>query len=129
MPIWRTEDGIEEMLIGSVEELYAEIEKSIAAGFQKENPFKGFVVGNMSEENYDLVDLHKNVVDNIVLVSPSGKLMKRESDLIDVWFDSGAMPYAQWHYPFEYPPQSSQREEVSNIPKYQTCLLYTSRCV
>ncbi|GAA4067444.1 isoleucine--tRNA ligase [Flavobacterium cheonanense] len=101
LPIWRTEDGTEEMLIGSVEELYSEIEKSIAAGFQKENPFKGFVVGNMSEENYDLVDLHKNVVDNIVLVSPSGKLMKRESDLIDVWFDSGAMPYAQRHYPFE----------------------------
>jgi isoleucyl-tRNA synthetase len=101
LPIWRTEDGTEEMLIGSVEELYSEIEKSIAAGFQKENPFKGFVVGNMSEENYDLVDLHKNVVDNIILVSPPGKPMKRESDLIDVWFDSGAMPYAQWHYPFE----------------------------
>jgi isoleucyl-tRNA synthetase len=101
LPIWRTEDGTEEILIGSVEELYSEIEKSIAAGFQLENPFKGFVVGNMSEENYDLVDLHKNVVDNIVLVSPSGKEMKRESDLIDVWFDSGAMPYAQWHYPFE----------------------------
>ena len=101
LPIWRTEDGTEEMLIGSVEELYAEIEKSIAAGFQLENPFQGFVVGNMSEENYDLVDLHKNVVDKIVLVSPSGKMMKRESDLIDVWFDSGAMPYAQWHYPFE----------------------------
>ncbi len=101
LPIWRTEDGTEEILIGSVEELYSEIEKSIAAGFQKENPFKGFEVGNMSEENYDLVDLHKNVVDNIVLVSLSGKLMKRESDLIDVWFDSGAMPYAQWHYPFE----------------------------
>ena len=101
LPIWRTEDGTEEMLIGSVEELYSEIEKSIAAGFQKENPFKGFVVGNMSEENYDLVDLHKNVVDGITLVSPSGKAMKRESDLIDVWFDSGAMPYAQWHYPFE----------------------------
>ncbi len=101
LPIWRTEDGTEEMLIGSVEELIQEIEKSIAAGFQSENPFKGFEVGNMSEENYDLVDLHKNVVDNIVLVSPSGKPMKRESDLIDVWFDSGAMPYAQWHYPFE----------------------------
>jgi isoleucyl-tRNA synthetase len=101
LPIWRTEDGTEEMLIGSVEELYTEIEKSIAAGFQSENPFKGFEVGNMSEENYDLVDLHKNVVDTIVLVSPSGKEMKRESDLIDVWFDSGAMPYAQWHYPFE----------------------------
>lgn len=101
LPIWRTEDKTEEICIGSVEELHTEIEKSIAAGFQKENPFKGFEVGNMSEENYDLVDLHKNVVDNIVLVSPSGKPMKRESDLIDVWFDSGAMPYAQWHYPFE----------------------------
>ena len=101
LPIWRTDDKTEEVLIGSVEELYNAIEKSIAAGFQKENPFQGFVVGNMSEENYDLVDLHKNVVDNIVLVSPSGKPMKRESDLIDVWFDSGAMPYAQWHYPFE----------------------------
>ena len=101
LPIWRTEDKTEEICIGSVEELYAEIEKSIAAGFQKENPFKGFVVGNMSEENYDLVDLHKNVVDDIVLVSATGKPMKRETDLIDVWFDSGAMPYAQWHYPFE----------------------------
>lgn len=101
LPIWRTEDKTEEVLIGSVEELYNEIEKSIAAGFQSVNPFQGFVVGNMSEENYDLVDLHKNVVDNIILVSPSGKPMKRESDLIDVWFDSGAMPYAQWHYPFE----------------------------
>lgn len=101
LPIWRTEDKTEEVLIGSVEELYNAIEKSIAAGFQSTNPFQGFVIGNMSEENYDLVDLHKNVVDNIVLVSPSGKPMKRESDLIDVWFDSGAMPYAQWHYPFE----------------------------
>jgi len=101
LPIWRTEDGTEEMIIGSVAELYAEIEKSIAAGFQSANPFQGFVVGNMSEANYDLVDLHKNVVDNVVLVSTSGKPMKRESDLIDVWFDSGAMPYAQWHYPFE----------------------------
>lgn len=101
LPIWRTEDKTEEICIGSVEELYSEIEKSIAAGFQNENPFKGFEVGNMSEINYDLVDLHKNVVDAITLVSPSGKPMKRESDLIDVWFDSGAMPYAQWHYPFE----------------------------
>jgi len=101
LPIWRTEDKKEEVLIGSVEELYNAIEKSIAAGFQKENPFKGFEIGNMSEENYDLIDLHKNVVDQIVLVSPSGKPMMRESDLIDVWFDSGAMPYAQWHYPFE----------------------------
>ncbi|MCL9769366.1 isoleucine--tRNA ligase [Flavobacterium sp. HXWNR69] len=101
LPIWRSEDGTEEMLVGSVEELYNEIEKSIAAGFQAENPYKGFKIGDMSEANYDLVDLHKNVVDNIVLVSPSGKPMKRETDLIDVWFDSGAMPYAQWHYPFE----------------------------
>ncbi|MFN3752605.1 isoleucine--tRNA ligase [Flavobacterium sp.] len=101
LPIWRTEDKQEEVLIGSVEELYNAIEKAIAAGVETTNPFKGFEVGNMSEENYDLVDLHKNVVDNITLVSPSGKPMKRESDLIDVWFDSGAMPYAQWHYPFE----------------------------
>ncbi|WP_231459063.1 MULTISPECIES: isoleucine--tRNA ligase [unclassified Pedobacter] len=101
LPIWRTEDKKEEVLIGSVEELYNAIEKSIAAGFQKENPFKGFEIGNMSEENYNLIDLHKNVVDGITLVSPSGKPMRRESDLIDVWFDSGAMPYAQWHYPFE----------------------------
>jgi isoleucyl-tRNA synthetase len=101
LPIWRNEEGTEEILIGSVEELYNEIEKSVAAGFQKENPFKAFQIGNMSEANYELVDLHKNVVDKIVLVSPSGKPMQRESDLIDVWFDSGAMPYAQWHYPFE----------------------------
>ena len=101
LPIWRTEDGTEEMIVGSVEELYNEIEKAIAAGIQKENPFKGFEIGNMAESNYDLVDLHKNVVDAIVLVSPSGKPMQRESDLIDVWFDSGSMPYAQWHYPFE----------------------------
>jgi isoleucyl-tRNA synthetase len=101
LPIWRTEDKQEEILIGSVEELYREIEKSIAAGFQKTNPFAGFEIGNMSEANYDLIDLHKNVVDEITLVSASGKPMQRESDLIDVWFDSGAMPYAQWHYPFE----------------------------
>ena len=101
LPIWRTEDKKEEVLIGSVEELYNAIEKSIEAGFQKENPFKGFEIGNMSETNYDLIDLHKNVVDQITLVSASGQPMKRESDLIDVWFDSGAMPYAQWHYPFE----------------------------
>ncbi|HAH53800.1 MAG TPA: isoleucine--tRNA ligase, partial [Flavobacterium sp.] len=110
LPIWRNEEGTEEILIGSVEELYNEIEKSIAAGFQKENPFKGFEIGNMDEANYDLVDLHKNVVDEITLVSASGKPMKREADLIDVWFDSGSMPYAQWHYPFESPPQPSQRE-------------------
>ncbi|ADX68124.1 isoleucine--tRNA ligase [Weeksella virosa] len=101
LPVWRTEDGEEEIIIGSVEELVQEIEKSIAVGIQKENPFKDFEVGNMSEENYDLIDLHKNVVDEITLVSASGKPMKREADLIDVWFDSGAMPYAQVHYPFE----------------------------
>ncbi|AWH84305.1 isoleucine--tRNA ligase [Flavobacterium album] len=101
LPIWRTEDKTEEMIIGSVEELFNGIEKAVEAGLMAENPFKGFEPGNMSEENYDLVDLHKNVVDKIVLVSPSGKPMHREADLIDVWFDSGAMPYAQWHYPFE----------------------------
>ncbi len=101
LPIWRSETGDEEILIGSVEELYNEIEKSISAGFQTSNPFAGFEIGNMSEQNYDLIDLHKNVVDKITLVSASGKPMKRESDLIDVWFDSGSMPYAQWHYPFE----------------------------
>lgn len=101
LPVWRTEDKKEELVVGSVEELYNEIEKSVAAGMQQGNPFSGFEIGNMSEENYDKVDLHKNVVDGIVLVSPSGKPMKRETDLIDVWFDSGAMPYAQWHYPFE----------------------------
>ena len=111
LPIWRTEDGTEEVLIGSVEELYNAIEKAIAAGFQSENPFKGFEIGNMSEENYDLVDLHKNVVDAITLVSPSGKPMKREADLIDVWFDSGAMPYAQWHYPFENKDKIDQNKD------------------
>ena len=101
LPIWRSEDLKEEKIIGSVEELVNEIEKSISAGLMTENPFKGFEIGNMSEENYDLIDLHKNIVDNIILVSETGKPMKRESDLIDVWFDSGAMPYAQLHYPFE----------------------------
>ena len=91
----------EEKIIGSVEELINEIEKSVAAGLMSENPFKGFEIGNMSNENYAKIDLHKNIVDEIVLVSDSGKPMKRESDLIDVWFDSGAMPYAQLHYPFE----------------------------
>ncbi|QXU47749.1 isoleucine--tRNA ligase [Chryseobacterium sp. D764] len=101
LPIWRTDDLKEEKIIGSVEELYNEIEKSIAAGLMTENPFQGFIIGNMAESNYELVDLHKNVVDKIVLVSDSGKAMRRESDLIDVWFDSGSMPYAQLHYPFE----------------------------
>lgn len=101
LPIWRTEDKQEEIIIGSVQELKEEIQKAIDAGFMKEDIFANFEVGNMSDENYNKIDLHKNVVDVITLVSPSGKPMKRESDLIDVWFDSGAMPYAQWHYPFE----------------------------
>ena len=101
LPIWRTEDLKEQKVIGSVEELVTEIQKSIDAGFMTENPFKDFEVGNMSAENYAKIDLHKNIVDAITLVSDSGKPMKRESDLIDVWFDSGSMPYAQLHYPFE----------------------------
>lgn len=101
LPIWRTEDRKEEIIIGSVEELQAEIAKSIEAGFMDKSPFEGFVAGDFSDENYDKIDLHKNVVDQVVLVSPQGKPMKREADLIDVWFDSGSMPYAQWHYPFE----------------------------
>ncbi|MGB5378085.1 isoleucine--tRNA ligase [Muriicola sp.] len=101
LPIWRTEDGTEEVIIGSVAELKEEISKAVKAGFMAEDVFAAFEVGNMEEANYDTIDLHKNVVDAIVLVSSSGKPMKRESDLIDVWFDSGSMPYAQWHYPFE----------------------------
>jgi isoleucyl-tRNA synthetase len=101
LPIWRSEDLKEQKVIGSVEELVTEIQKSIDAGFMTENPFKDFEVGNMSAENYAKIDLHKNIVDAITLVSDSGKPMKRESDLIDVWFDSGSMPYAQLHYPFE----------------------------
>ena len=103
LPIWRTEDNSEEICIGSVEELYNEIEKSLAAGFMKSNPYKdkGFVPGEYNGENYDKIDLHRPYVDDIILVSKDGKPMKREADLIDVWFDSGAMPYAQIHYPFE----------------------------
>jgi len=101
LPIWRTEDGSEEMIIGSVEELKIEIQKSIEAGFMDVDIFEDFEIGNMSETNYDKIDLHKNIVDSIILVSKSGKQMSRETDLIDVWFDSGSMPYAQWHYPFE----------------------------
>lgn len=101
LPIWRTEDGKEEIIIGSIAELKEEMKKSVEAGLMKEDIYADFVVGDMSEENYDQVDLHKNVVDKIILVSPSGKPMKREADLIDVWFDSGAMPTAQWHYPQE----------------------------
>jgi len=103
LPIWRTEDGSSEICIESVEELYNEIEKAVAAGVMAENPYKkvGFVPGEYTQENYDKIDLHRPYVDDITLVSADGQPMKRESDLIDVWFDSGAMPYAQIHYPFE----------------------------
>lgn len=101
LPIWRSDDGKEERIIGSVAELKEAMAEAVSAGFMEADLFADFVVGDMSEENYAKVDLHKNIVDQITLVSPSGKPMKRESDLIDVWFDSGSMPYAQWHYPFE----------------------------
>jgi isoleucyl-tRNA synthetase len=112
LPIWRDEDGKAEKCIGSVEELYNEIEKAVAVGVMKENPLKtnGFVPGDMSKENYDRIDLHRPYVDNIVLVSEEGKPMKREADLIDVWFDSGSMPYAQIHYPFENRDLIDKRE-------------------
>jgi len=108
LPIWKTEDGKQLKTIGSIEELKNEIKKSIEAGFMTEDIYADFVIGDMSEENYEKVDLHKNIVDQITLVSEDGKPMNRESDLIDVWFDSGSMPYAQWHYPFEH------KEEVEN---------------
>jgi len=101
LPIWRTEDGKEEICIGSVKELKMEMAKAVKAGVLAKDIFEDFEVGNNSKENYAKIDLHKNIVDEIVLVSASGQPMKRESDLIDVWFDSGSMPYAQWHYPFE----------------------------
>lgn len=101
LPIWRTADGKEAKIIGSVEELKSEMSKSIAAGLMEEDIFPDFVIGDMGDENYEKIDLHKNIVDKIILVSASGQPMQRETDLIDVWFDSGAMPYAQWHYPFE----------------------------
>ena len=103
LPIWRTEDGKEEKCIGSVEELFAEIEKAVKAGLMESNPYKakGFQPGDYTKANYDKIDLHRPYVDEVILVSDSGKPMKRETDLIDVWFDSGSMPYAQIHYPFE----------------------------
>ena len=110
LPIWRTEDGKEEIIIGSVEQLKKEMTRSVEAGLMKSEAFKDFEVGNMTEENYDKIDLHKNIVDQIVLVSDTGKPMKRENDLIDVWFDSGSMPYAQWHYPFENKELIDKRE-------------------
>lgn len=112
IPIWSTEEGDERIIIDSAATLKAECDKAVAAGQMTENPLKNFVVGDMSESNYAQIDFHKNYVDKIVLVSPSGKPMKRESDLIDVWFDSGAMPYAQWHYPFE------NKEMVDNRTGY-----------
>lgn len=108
IPIWTSEDKKEQICISSVEQLKAECIKSIEAGFMTKNPFDSFEIGDMSKENYDTFDLHKNFVDSVILVSPSGQPMTREADLIDVWFDSGSMPYAQWHYPFE------NKEEVEN---------------
>ncbi|MCF8357551.1 MAG: isoleucine--tRNA ligase [Prolixibacteraceae bacterium] len=119
LPIWRTEGGTEEICIGSAEELMNEIEKSIKAGFMDKNPYEGFEVGNNTKENYEKVDFHRPYVDDIVLVSPSGKKMFRELDLIDVWFDSGAMPYAQAHWPFSLPPTPSQGGGECP-PKYRT---------
>ena len=115
LPIWRTDPSTssgpaEEIIIGSVEELMMEIQKSIDAGFMTKNPFAEFESGNMTKENYAKIDLHKNIVDEIILVSPSGKPMNRESDLIDVWFDSGSMPYAQLHYPFENKEMIDERK-------------------
>ncbi|MGY8943615.1 MAG: isoleucine--tRNA ligase, partial [Flavobacteriales bacterium] len=110
LPIWRTEDGKEEICVGSVAELKNEMAKAVAAGVLAKDIFEDFEVGNMSEENYAKIDLHKNIVDEIVLVSASGQPMKRESDLIDVWFDSGSMPYAQWHYPFENKQKIDENE-------------------
>lgn len=101
LPVWRTEDGAEEICIGSVEELKKELDKSVAKGFMKSNPLASFIPGNNTKENYDTFDLHKPYADDYILASPSGNKMYRENDLIDVWFDSGAMPYAQLHYPFE----------------------------
>lgn len=110
LPIWRTEDGSEEKCIGSVEELYNEIEKAVKAGLMESNPYKGFHPGEYTQENYGKIDLHRPYVDDIILVSENGKPMKRETDLIDVWFDSGAMPYAQIHYPFENKEVLDNRE-------------------
>ena len=101
LPIWRTEDGDEELCIGSLQQLKEEIARAVKAGVMTADPYASFDPADMSDANYDRVDLHRPYADNIVLVSPGGKPMKRETDLIDVWFDSGAMPYAQWHYPFE----------------------------
>lgn len=112
IPIWSTEEGDERLCISSIEQLKTECDKSVKAGFMQSNPLVGFVPNDFSDANYAQVDLHKNYVDSIILVSESGKAMKRESDLIDVWFDSGSMPYAQWHYPFE------NKELIDNAKAY-----------
>src|SRR5699024_1438453 len=109
LPIWRSQDKTEEIIIGSVEELKKEMSKAVKAGFIDKDIFEDFIVNDFSEENYEQIDLHKNIVDQIVLCSNNGKPMYREADLIDVWFDSGSMPYAQWHYPFE------NKEKVEKI--------------
>ena len=118
LPIWRTEDGSEIKCIGSVEDLMKEIDAAVAAGVMDKNIFEGFEIGNNSKENYEKIDLHRPFVDDIFLVSPTGKKMFREPDLIDVWFDSGAMPYAQHHYPFSLPPTPSKEGGVR--PSFQT---------
>jgi isoleucyl-tRNA synthetase/very-short-patch-repair endonuclease len=120
LPIWRTEDGSEEICIGSTEELTKGIEKAIEAGFMEENPYEGFKPGDNSKENYDIIDLHKPYIDKVVLVSPSGQKMFREPDLIDVWFDSGSMPFSQNHYPFEAAPSNSPQGGGEEAPSWQT---------
>ena len=113
LPIWRTEDGKQERIIDSIATLKKEVQKSIDAGLMDENPLAGFEEDDMTDANYEQVDLHKNHVDQLVLVSEDGEPMKRESDLIDVWFDSGSMPYAQWHYPFEKPESRMQADFIA----------------
>ena len=101
LPLWRTDDGKETKVIGSITELKEAIEISVGNGLMDENPFADFNEGDFSDKNYNLVDIHKNIVDKLILSGSNGQPMRRESDLVDVWFDSGSMPYAQWHYPFE----------------------------
>ena len=116
LPIWITEDGLEEICIGSTKELISEIDKAMETGFMDENPYEGFEVGNNTKENYDKADLHKPYVDKIILVSPTGQKMFRDPDLIDVWFDSGAMPFAQHHYPFENPDLLKTNQKTPLFP-------------
>ena len=123
LPIWATEDRSELKCIGSVAELRAEAEKAVAAGVMKSNPLAAFREGDFSEENYNIFDLHRPYVDDIVLVSDKGEPMRRESDLIDVWFDSGAMPYAQVHYPFEI----SREEFLKRFPRTSSPKEWTRR--